>query len=133
VTADSSWLSVCVAALATLIIGGPWHSATWFLRPWQRAMGLTSRRPGHPVRVFGLTYLCRVGSSAALASRLGPADGAAGGLRLGLTVGTVGVAASHGTHFQFAYRSPAALCVDAGLDVLQFATSGTAPGVCPGD
>ena len=67
-----NWLAVTVAALATFLIGGPWYSPVLFRNRWQREMGVTDMKPGHPLRVFGLAYLFSLIATACLAAILGP-------------------------------------------------------------
>ena len=126
-----NWLAVAVAALATFVIGGPWYSPPAFLRPWQRAMGLTDANAGHPARVFGLAYLFSVASCALLAALLGPGAGAWQGLHFGALVGTCFVAASFGVNYQFANRPLSALAIDGGYHILQFAAFGLVLGAWP--
>ena len=130
-TTDINWLSVLVAAFATFVVGGPWYSPALFLKPWQAAMNIATERRGHPIRVFGLAYLFSVLSCALLASMLGGGAGARRGAELGLLVGTAFVAASYGVNYQFANRRLAALCIDGGFHVLQFAVFGLVLGAWP--
>jgi hypothetical protein len=128
---ELNWLAVAVAALATFAVGAPWYSPAGFLRPWQRAMGLTDANAGHPARVFGLAYVFSFVSCALLAALLGPGAGALRGLHLGALVGACFVAASLGVNYQFANRSPVALAIDGGYHVVQFAAFGLILGAWP--
>ena len=126
-----NWLAIAVAALATFVIGGPWYSSVLFLKPWHRAMNLTGSKPGHPVRVFGLAYLFSLVSCAALSSLIVAGSGALSGLGTGSVVGACFVATSYGINYQFANRSVAALLIDGGYHVLQFAAFGLVLGAWP--
>ena len=129
---DINWVAVLVAALATFVIGGPWYSPALFLKPWQKAMSLHDAKPGHPARVFGLAYVFSVMSCALLDCALEPGARASDGLQLGLLVGVAFVAASFGINYQFANRPAAALFIDGGYHILQFAAFGAVLGAWPG-
>jgi hypothetical protein len=126
-----NWISVLAAALATFLIGGPWYSPALFLKPWLRAMNVTTVEHGHPLKVFGLAYMFSVLSCALLACLLGAGAGAAAGVRLGLLVGAGFVAASYGVNYQFANRGLVALCIDGGFHMVQFAAFGLVLGAWP--
>jgi hypothetical protein len=127
---DINPLAVAVAALATFVIGGPWYSNRVFGERWRLAMG-GSNQPGHPARVFGLSYLFSVVSAALLAAHLGPGAGAVAGLKTGALVGACFVAASFGVNYLFANRSFAALAIDGGFHIVQFTAFGLILGLWP--
>lgn len=127
-----NWLSVAVAAAATFVIGGPWYSPLLFKNSWQKDMNLTNAQPGHPARVFGLSYLFSVVACVLLAELIGPGATGVGGLKLGLLIGLCFVAASFGINYQFANRPIRVWLIDAGYHVLQFAAFGLILGAWPG-
>jgi Protein of unknown function (DUF1761) len=122
VLATVNWLAVTVAALATFVIGGPWYRL--FGKSWQRAMGMTEPKRGHPVRVFGLAYVFSFVAAACLAMLLGPEADARSGLVLGAAVGAGLVATSFGINYVFANRNLVALLIDGGYHIVQFAVFG---------
>ncbi len=126
-----NWLAVAVAAVATFVIGGPWYSPLLFLNRWQKEMNLSDSQAGHPARVFGLAYVFSFVACALLASTIEPGAGALAGLTKGLLVGLCFVASSFGINYQFANRSAAALLIDGGYHVLQFAEFGLVLGAWP--
>jgi len=126
-----NWIAIAVAALATFIVGGPWYSSALFLKPWQKAMQLTDKLPGHPARVFGLSYLFSFIACALLAGIIGSGADALSGLKIGLLVGACFVATSFGINYQFANRSLTALLIDGGYHVVQFAVFGLVLGAWP--
>ena len=124
-----NWLSAAVAALATFVIGGPWYKV---LGPrWQQEMGTVNAKPGHPARVFGLSYLFSLVATATLSALLGPGAGAVHGLIFGANVGLCFVAMSFGINYQFGNRSFTALLIDGGYHTLQFAVFGLVLGAWP--
>jgi len=127
-----NWLAVAVAALATFVIGGPWYSPALFRTRWQREMGVTDMKPGHPLRVFGLAYLFSLIATSCLAAILGTEADPVSGLKVGAIVGACFVATSFGVNYQFANRSFAVLLIDGGYHILQFAAFGLVLGAWPG-
>jgi Protein of unknown function (DUF1761) len=113
--------AVAVAALATFVIGGPWYRILG--ERWHREMG-GKKAPGHPAKVFGLAYVFSVISAALLAAYLGPDVSAVTGAKTGALIGACFVAASFGVNYLFANRSFAALAIDGGYHILQFAAFG---------
>jgi predicted transporter len=124
--------AVAVAALATFVIGAPWYSPVLFGKRWQREMGVTDLKRGHPLRVFGLAYLFSLIATGCLAVILGPEAGPVSGLKVGAIVGACFVATSFGVNYQFANRSVAVLLIDGGYHILQFATFGLVLGTWRG-
>jgi Protein of unknown function (DUF1761) len=130
---EINWLGAAVAALATFLIGGPWYSKALFGDRWRRAMGVSAdAKPGHPARVFGLAYVFSIVATACLSTLIAPAAGALDGLWIGLGIGLCIVATSFGVNYMFANRPAAALLIDGGYHVAQFAAFGLILGVWPG-
>ncbi|HEY4367482.1 MAG TPA: DUF1761 domain-containing protein [Steroidobacteraceae bacterium] len=126
-----NWLAAAVAALATFVIGGPWYSPAMFGKRWQREMGGVKAEPGHPARVFGLSYVFSFIAAAGLSALLGVGTGAVHGLIVGALVGLCFVATSFGVNYQFANRSLVALLIDGGYHTVQFAAFGLVLGAWP--
>jgi hypothetical protein len=124
-------VGAAVAALATFLIGGPWYSNALFGERWGRAMGPTSNQPGHPAKVFGFAYLFSVIAAGFLSTLITPGAGALAGLQAGVVVGLCFVATSFGVNYMFANRPSAALLIDGGYHVAQFAAFGLVLGLWP--
>jgi hypothetical protein len=130
---EINWPGAAVAALATFLIGGPWYSNALLGERWRRAMGVSAdAKPGHPARLFGLAYVFSLVATAFLSTLIAPGAGAPDGLRIGFAIGLCVVATSFGVNYMFANRPAAALLIDGGYHVAQFATFGLVLGVWPG-
>jgi Protein of unknown function (DUF1761) len=130
---EINWPGAAVAALATFLIGGPWYSSALFGERWRRAMGVSAdAKPGHPARVFGLAYVFSIVATACLSTLIAPPAAALDGLWIGLGIGLCIVATSFGVNYMFANRPAAALLIDGGYHVVQFAAFGLILGVWPG-
>jgi Protein of unknown function (DUF1761) len=122
-----------VAALATFVIGGPWYANAMFGERWRRAMGVSSdAKPGHPAGVFGLGYVFSIVATAFLSTLIASGARALAGLRIGLLIGLCVVATSFGVNYMFANRPAAALLIDGGYHIAQFAAFGLILGLWPG-
>lgn len=126
-----NWISVAVAALATFVVGGPWYSPFMFKNAWQKEMGMPEAHPGHPARVFGLSYVFSFIACVLLAALIGPDAGPGRGLRIGVLVGACFVATSFGINYQFAHRSLKVWLIDGGYHFFQFAAFGLILGAWP--
>ena len=124
-------LGAVVAALATFLIGGPWYSNALFGERWRKAMSVSDAKPGHPAKVFGLAYLFSLIAAGFLSTLIPPGTGALPGLQTGVLVGVCVVATSFGVNYMFANRPTAALLIDGGYHVAQFAAFGLVLGLWP--
>lgn len=120
-----------VAALATFLIGGPWYSNALFGDRWRKAMSVSNAEAGHPAKVFGFAYLFSVIAAGFLSTLIAPRTGALAGLQTGVIVGLCLVATSFGINYMFANRPAAALLIDGGYHVAQFAAFGLVLGLWP--
>ena len=125
-------LGAVVAALATFLIGGPWYSNALFGERWRKAMSVSDAKPGHPAKVFGLAYLFSLIAAGFLSTLIPPGAGSLAGLQTGMLVGLCVVATSFGVNYVFANRRTAALLIDGGYHVAQFAAFGLVLGLWPG-
>jgi hypothetical protein len=128
---DLNMPAAAVAALATFLIGGPWYSNILFGERWRAAMGVSEAKPGHPVKVFGFTYLFSLVAAGFLSTLVTPGVGALAGLETGVIVGLCLIATSFGINYMFANRPAAALLIDGGFHVAQFAAFGLILGAWP--
>jgi hypothetical protein len=128
---DLNMSAAAVAALATFVIGGPWYSNALFGQRWRTAMGVSEAKPGHPVKVFGFAYLFSLVSAGFLSTLVTPGVGAVGGLHVGVIGGLGLVATSFGSSSTFGNRPAAALLIDGGFHVAQFAAFGLILGAWP--
>lgn len=128
-----NWISVAVASLATFVVGGPWYSPALFGKLWGEAMGqsATATKRGHPAKVFGLAYVFSFIAASFLAALMPAGATLYDGLRLGALVGACFVATSFGVNYQFANRPWAALLIDGGYHIVQFAVIGAVLGAWP--
>jgi len=125
-------VGAAVAALATFVIGGPWYSSALFGDRWRMAMAMTDAKPGHPAKVFGLAYLFSIVAAGFLSTLIPPGTGALAGLETGVMVALCLVATSFGINYMFANRPSAALLIDGGYHIAQFAAFGLVLGLWPG-
>ena len=125
-------LGAGVAARATFLLGGPWYSNALFGERWRTAMSVSDAKPGHPAKVFGLAYLFSLIAAGFLSTLIPPGTGALAGLQTGVLVGLCVVATSFGVNYMFANRPAAALFIDGGYHVAQFAAFGLVLGLWPG-
>jgi hypothetical protein len=129
---EVNFTGAAVAALATFLIGGPWYSNALFGERWRQAMSVPpDAKTGHPAKVFGLAYLFSVVATGFLSTMIPPGTGALTGLQTGVVVGLCVVATSFGVNYMFANRPTAALLIDGGYHVAQFAAFGLALGLWP--
>jgi hypothetical protein len=115
--------AVIAAAGMTFLLGGLWYSPALFGKAWLRAAGV-EKHSGHPLRVFGASFLFSLLAAFTFAALLGPAPSIARGVGYGLLVGACVVAASFGINYAFANRGPVLWLVDGGYHTVQFALFG---------
>jgi hypothetical protein len=114
-------LAVIAAAVSSFLLGGLWYSNALFGAAWKRDAG-DMRKPGegHPVKVFGLSFVFAFVAAFAYAAIV-PAPTSAGQAAVqGLIVGAAIVAASFGINYQFANRSTTLWLIDGGYHTVQF-------------
>ena len=120
------WLAVLVAGVSGFAVGGLWYGPL-FLKPWLRAEGKTSdEMNGHPVRVFGLAFLCNLVSAFILDHVFGtygdPPMGLSIAIALGVALGFV--VPAYGVNYLFAGRKLALFLTDAGYWVVTYLVMG---------
>jgi hypothetical protein len=124
--------AVLVAAASSFLLGGLWYGKALFGPAWGRASGITAtttKKHGHPARVFGISFLFSLIAAAFFAHRLGPNPDLAICLKSGLYVGAGWVAMCFGINYQFADRSPVLWLIDAGYHTVQFVLFGLVLGL----
>jgi len=94
-------------------------------------MSASDTKPGHPAKVFGLAYVFSLIAAGFLSTLIPPGTGALAGLQTGVLVGLCVVATSFGVNYMFANRPTAALLIDGGYHVAQFAAFGLVLGLWP--
>ena len=114
-------IAILVAALSSFLLGGLWYSKVMFGEKWNRAAASNPHSgQGHPVKVFGLSFLFALVAAFAYAWLVPPAHDAAHAAIQGLVVGAGVVAASFGINYQFANRGAAMWLIDGGYHAVQF-------------
>ncbi|MEX2149776.1 MAG: DUF1761 domain-containing protein [Steroidobacteraceae bacterium] len=128
---ELNWLAVVAAATSAFLLGGLWYSKPVFLKPWQRAAGLTDDQlqKGHPGRIFGGAFLLSLIAAAVFALFLGPKPALGFALGAGFSAGLCWVAASFGINYLFERRSLALFLVNGGYHTLQFTLYGLVLGL----
>lgn len=120
---DISPLAVGLAALATFVIGGLWHSLL-LARPWQRAAGVTDEQLKHGApRIFIGSFLLALVMAVSLAAFIG-SGGFMFGTVAGLAAGVTWVAAAFGVNYLFERRPLALWAINAGYNVIAFTVMG---------
>ncbi|MHA4867607.1 DUF1761 domain-containing protein [Duganella sp. PWIR1] len=120
--------AVLLAAVSSFILGGLWYSPALFGRTWNHENG-GEKPPGHPAKVFGISFVFSLLSAFAFASWLGAAPALDTALKAGATVGFCFVAASFGINYQFAQRSFKLWLIDGGYHTAQFILYGLVLGL----
>lgn len=120
---DINIFAAFAAAVSSFLLGGVWYSKLLFEKAWMRDSG-APEQPGHPAKVFGLSFLFSLIAAVAFAVYLGPAPDLADAVRSGFVVGICFVATSFGINYQFAQRSFVLLAIDGGYHIGQFALFG---------
>jgi hypothetical protein len=120
--------AVLVAAVSSFMLGGLWYSPALFGNAWNRENG-GPKQPGHPARVFGISFVFSLVAAFAFAYLLGAAPPLETALRTGAIVGIAFVAASFGINYQFAQRSFKLWLIDGGYHAVQFILFGLVLGL----
>ena len=121
-------LAVVAAAASSFLLGGLWYSKFAFGDAWNRANGGVPP-PGHPAKVFGISFLLALAAAYAFAWFLGPAPPLKIALHHGLLIGVAFVATSFGINYQFAQRPLRLWAIDGGYHVAQFVLFGLVLGL----
>ncbi len=116
---DINLFAVIAAAVSSFVLGGLWYSPLLFEKAWRRESG-APEQPGHPAKVFGLSFLFCFIAALAFSVWLGPSPVLADAVTSGLLVGLCFVATSFGINYQFVQRSFTLLAIDGGYHVGQF-------------
>jgi Protein of unknown function (DUF1761) len=111
--------AVTLAAAGSFLLGGIWYSPLLFGKIWLRE-SKTSPQPGHPARVFGVSFLFAFVAAVAFAWWLGPEPTWDRGLLGGAVAGAGLVAASFGINYQFSQKSFLLWLIDGGYHIVQF-------------
>lgn len=114
-----NFYAILLAAASSFLLGGLWYSPMLFGRLWNRENG-GEKAPGHPAKVFGISFVFSVIAAAAFAWWLGAAPSLETALKAGAVVGLGMVAASFGINYQFAQRSFTLWLIDGGYHTAQF-------------
>ena len=114
-----NYWAVLLAAVSSFMLGGLWYSPAMFGNAWNAENG-GLERPGHPARVFGISFVFSLVAALAFAVLLGPEPELSRALWLGALVGFACVAASFGINYQFAQRSAKLWLIDGGYHTAQF-------------
>jgi len=122
--------AILVAAVSSFLLGGLWYSPVLFGKAWNRENG-SMPKPGHPAKVFGVSFVFSVIAAAAFASLVGPSPSLQTGVLLGLVAGFGIAAASFGINYQFAQRSFMLWLIDGGYHTVQFMLFGAVLGLWP--
>lgn len=105
-----------------------WYSPVLFGRAWNAENGSTPQ-PGHPAKVFGVSFLFSLIAAVAFAHWIGPSPPLDLALKTGAIAGFAFVAASFGINYQFAQRSFKLWLIDGGYHTAQFLLFGLVLGL----
>ena len=114
-----NYLAVIVAAVSSFMLGGLWYSPALFGKAWNAENG-GEKPPGHPAKVFGVSFVFSLIAAACFAYWLGPAPALDTALCAGALAGAGLVATSFGINYQFAQRSTRLWLIDGGYHTAQF-------------
>ncbi|MCF4009540.1 DUF1761 domain-containing protein [Rheinheimera sp. UJ63] len=127
---EVSILAVLVAAISSFVLGGLWYSPLLFGKAWLKESGAPTT-PGHPAKVFGISFICSLLAAYAFAVLMGSSADLATALHMGLLVGVCFVATSFGINYQFVQRSGRLWLIDGGYHICQFLLYGLVLGLWP--
>ena len=119
---------VLVAAISSFMLGGLWYSPVLFGNVWNAENGGVPH-PGHPAKVFGISFAFSLIAAFVFAYWLGPAPTLEAGLKAGAMAGLGLVATSFGINYQFAQRSFKLWLIDGGYHAVQFLVFGAILGL----
>ncbi len=115
-----NFLAVFASAFSSFLLGGLWYSKLLFLDVWMKESGVKNIESNHPARVFGVSFLFAVLSSALFGFYLGPNPSFDFAILNGAVVGFGFVATSFGINYQFGGKSFKLLFIDGGYHIIQF-------------
>ena len=119
----SIWL-VIAAAVSTFVLGFIWYGPL-FKKAWCRENGLPEDgQPGHPAKVFGISFVFAFLAAGAYLHLLGFTDDVLKSTLTGAAAGAGIAATSFGINYQFAGRSFKLFLIDGGYHTIQFAIFG---------
>lgn len=123
--ASINWLAVVVAAASGFVIGGIWYGPL-FRKPWMAASGVTFEqgKQQNPVKLFGSAYVLNFIIAFSLSMFLGPKADWSFGLTAGVMAGLTFVAPAIGTIYLFEIRPMSQFLINAGYQIVNFATMG---------
>ena len=116
------WLG---ATVSTFVLGFLWYGPFMFHKAWCAANGLPEDfQAGHPVRVFGISFIFAALAAGAYAHLFGFGEDIAEATLHGAAAGAAFAATSFGINYQFAGRSFKLFLIDGGYHTVQFALYG---------
>lgn len=128
--AGINWLAVVVATFVAFAISGLWYSKALFGSAWMEEVGLTEEAVNNAnmPKTFGGTIVLQFLAVTALAALVGTDSSWRSGLYSGLLIGVFWVATAYGITYVFEQRSLRLFLINAGYNVVLFATAGTVVG-----
>ncbi|MBM3783315.1 MAG: DUF1761 domain-containing protein [Acidobacteria bacterium] len=117
-----NFLAIGAAALSTFLIGGLWYSPALFGKVWQAETGEV--KPGHPAKVFGLSFVLALLMAFNLAAFIGPDATLSFAVAAAFAAGLGWVALAMGVTYLFESRSLKLWLVNAGYPVVSFTVMG---------
>jgi len=120
--------AVLLAAVSSFMLGGLWYSPALFGNAWNNENG-GKMQPGHPAKVFGISFAFSLIAAICFAVWLGAAPPLETALKAGVLAGFGFVAASFGINYQFANRTFKLWLIDGGYHVFQFVLFGLVLGL----
>lgn len=126
-----NYWAILVAATTSFMLGGLWYSPVLFGNAWNTENGGV-KPPGHPAKVFGISFVFSLIAATAFAVWLGPVTSLAAALQSGALAGFGIAATSFGINYQFAQRSFKLWLIDGGYHTVQFTLFGLVFGLWPG-
>jgi hypothetical protein len=118
-TMTINFWAILVAAVSSFMLGGLWYSPALFGNAWNAENGGVPP-PGHPAKVFGISFAFSLVAAWVFAWWLGPAPSLDTALKAGAMAGLGLVATSFGINYQFAQRSFKLWLIDGGYHTVQF-------------
>jgi hypothetical protein len=118
-TMTINFWAILVAAVSSFMLGGLWYSPALFGNAWNAENGGVPP-PGHPAKVFGISFAFSLVAAWVFAWWLGPAPSLDTALKAGAMAGLGLVATSFGINYQFAQRSFKLWLIDGGYHAVQF-------------
>lgn len=118
------WLLIA-ATVSTFVLGFLWYGPFMFKNAWCRENGIAEdAQPGHPGKVFGISFIFAFLAAGAYAHLVGFSDDIAASALMGAATGAGFAATCFGINYQFANRSFKLFLIDGGYHTVQFALYG---------